>query len=290
MADQKVQYRSGEKAVFCPGCGDFGVAAAITKAMTDLGRERHNMMVVTGIGCSSSIANQFSTYVVHGIHGRLIPIASGAKLANHELTVIGAGGDGDGYGIGVGHLIHAARRNLDITYVVMNNEIYGLTTGQASPTSFVGMKTKTTPNGVIEMPINPITLALSAGATYVARGFSGDPNHLSALIKNGILHRGFSLIDVFSPCVTFNHDNTYDWYRPRVYKLDEAGHDPSDLGKAFARAHELDVGVEKIPIGLFYETQRATYEDLEPSMQDGPVAKKAPPTKEEIYAMLDKYR
>jgi len=276
--------------VFCPGCGDYGVAASLIKAMTELGRERHNMLVATGIGCSSSIANQFSTYVVHSIHGRSLPIGTGAKLANHELTVICAGGDGDGYGIGLGHFIHAARRNLDITYVVMNNEIYGLTTGQASPTSFIGMKTKTTPNGVIETPINPISLAISAGATYVARGFSGDPNHLATLIKNGVLHKGFSLIDVFSPCVTFNHDNTYDWFRPRVYKLEEAGHDAGNIGKALERARELDVGTDRIPIGLFYETQKPTYDDLELSIKQGPIARRSAPTKDEVLALLEKYR
>jgi 2-oxoglutarate ferredoxin oxidoreductase subunit beta len=290
MADQKIQYKSDQKAVFCPGCGDYGVTASIIKAMTELGRERHNMLVVTGIGCSSSIANQFNTYVVHSIHGRSLPVGTGAKLANHELTVLCAGGDGDGYGIGVGHLIHAARRNLDLTYVVMNNEIYGLTTGQASPTSFVGMKTKTTPSGVIEAPINPMTLAISAGATYVARGFAGDPNHLSTLIKNGMLHKGFSIIDVFSPCVTFNHDNTYDWFRPRVYKLEESGHDPSDIKKAFDRARELDIGTDHIPIGLFYETQRPTYDDLEMSLKDGPIAKKEAPSKETVLGLLEKYR
>jgi 2-oxoglutarate ferredoxin oxidoreductase subunit beta len=286
----KKQYKSMEKAVFCPGCGDYGVTASIVKAMTEVGKELNNMLVVTGIGCSSSIANQFNTYVVHSIHGRAVPIASGAKLANNDLTVLVAGGDGDGFGIGVGHLIHAARRNIDITYVVMNNEIYGLTTGQASPTSFIGMKTKTTPNGVIENPINPLTLAISAGATYVARGFSGDPNHLATLIKNGMQHKGFALIDVFSPCVTFNHDNTYDWYRPKVYKLEEAGHDPSNIAKALEKAREIDISVDRLPIGLFYQAQRPTYEDLELSIKDGPVAKRQAPQKEEILDILEKYQ
>ena len=291
MADQvKIQYKSTEKAVFCPGCGDFGVTASTIKALTELQIDKSKVMVVTGIGCSSSIANQFATYGIHGLHGRLVPIASGAKLANPELTVIGMGGDGDGYGIGVGHLIHAARRNLDITYIVMNNEIYGLTTGQTSPTSFFGTKTKSTPFGAIENPINPISLALSAGATYVARGFSGDPNHLAKLIKDGITHKGFALIDVFSPCVTFNHTNTYDWYRPKVYKLEEKAHDPSNFNKAMAEAMQMDIDINKIPIGLFYRAEKASYEDLDVTEKMGAVAKMQPPSKDEVRQIMDAYK
>jgi 2-oxoglutarate/2-oxoacid ferredoxin oxidoreductase subunit beta len=290
MADQKIQYKSTEKAVFCPGCGDFGVTASMIKALTELGIEKSKVMVVTGIGCSSSIANQFATYGIHGLHGRLVPIASGAKLANPELTVIGAGGDGDGYGIGVGHLIHAARRNLDITYVIMNNEIYGLTTGQASPTSFMGTKTKSSPFGVIESPINPISLALSAGATYVARGFSGDPNHLATLIKNGIMHKGFAIIDVFSPCVTFNHTNTYEWFRPRIYKLEEKAHDTGSISQAMERAIEMDIDTNKIPIGLFYKVQKATYEDLDVTKAEGAVSKMSAPTKETMNEIMGQYK
>ena len=229
---QKQVYTSTNKPIWCPGCGDFGVFASISKALTELNIEKRNVAIVSGIGCSSAMPHSFSTYGVHSLHGRLLPVASGIKLANSELTVIGTGGDGDGYGIGGGHLLHTARRNLDMTYIIMDNETYGLTTGQTSPTALLGHKTKSTPFGVIEMPINPIAFAISAGATYVARGFSGDPAHLSQLIKGGIEHKGFALIDVFSPCVTFNHDNTFDWFRPRIYKLESEGHDPLNHSKA----------------------------------------------------------
>src|SRR6266581_3615951 len=188
-------------------------------------------------------------------------------------VVIVSGGDGDGYGIGVGHFIHAMRRNIDITYLVMNNQIYGLTTGQASPTSEKGMKTKSTPiAGVIENPVDPISLALASGATYVARGFSGDVKGMSELVKNGITHHGFSLIDCMSPCVTYNKVNTYDFFRERVYDLQKEGHDPSDMKTAFAKAIEWPfVQRDRIPLGLFYRTEDVpTYEDLEPALKKGP--------------------
>lgn len=287
----KQNLASGVKPIWCPGCGDFGVYAAITKALTELGIEKQNVVIVSGIGCSSSMPQPFSTYGIHSLHGRLLPVASGAKLANHGLTVIGTGGDGDGYGIGVGHLIHTARRNIDLTYIVMDNETYGLTTGQTSPTALMGHKTKSTPFGAIEMPVNPLALALSSGATYVARGFSGDIAHLSELIKNGIQHKGFSLIDVFSPCVTFNHDNTYDWFRPRIYKLDQSNHNPSNLVDALAKAVEdSQTNWQKIPIGLFYQAQKPTYEELDITLKNGPLIKQALPTKEQVLKILEESR
>ena len=194
-----------------------------------LGIEPKDLLVVSGIGCSSNFR----------VHSRLRRAqsarprgggAEGIKLANHGLNVVITGGDGDGYGIGIGHFIHAMRRNIDMTYIVMNNQIYGLTTGQASPTTMKDMRTKSTPRGNAEMPINPIALAMVSGATYVARGFSGEPEHMADLIAGGIAHRGFSLIDVFSPCVTYNKLNTYPWFKERVYKLeDEAGYDVTTL-------------------------------------------------------------
>ncbi len=290
MVEEKINYRSTIKSVFCPGCGDHSVTASVTKALGELALEKSKVMVVTGIGCSSQIASQFSTYGIHGLHGRALPIASGAKLANPDLTVLVMGGDGDGYGIGVGHMIHTARRNLNLTYVVMNNEIYGLTVGQASPTSFMGEKTKSTPFGVIENPVNPLLLALSAGATYVARGFSGDPNHLAGLIKGGIQHKGFSIIDVFSPCVTFNHTNTYDWYRPRIYKLEDRGHDPSNFDKAVTALREMDLDQSHIPLGVFYKTDRPTYEELDMCDKGSNIMKMEAPTKETVQKILDGYR
>src|SRR5881397_2408916 len=200
MALELQQYKSETKPDWCPGCGDFAVLNALTRALQILQLPPWEVLIVSGIGCSSNLPGYLSTYGYHGLHGRAVPVATGAKLANPELTVIVSGGDGDGYGIGVGHFIHAMRRNLDLTYLVMNNQIYGLTTGQASPTSEKGMKTKSTPiAGVIENPVDPISLALASGATYVARGFSGDVKGMSELVKNGITHHGFSLIDCMSP-------------------------------------------------------------------------------------------
>jgi 2-oxoglutarate ferredoxin oxidoreductase subunit beta len=290
-ATAKQVYASGVKPIWCPGCGDFGVFAAITKALTDLKVDKSNAMIVSGIGCSSAMPQTFSAYGMHSLHGRLLPNASGARLANHDLTVIGAGGDGDGYGIGVGHLIHTARRNINMTYIVMNNETYGLTTGQTSPTAAMGRKSKSTPFGSIEMPVNPLALAISSGATYVARGFSGDVAHLTEMIKGAIQHKGFSLVDVFSPCVTFNHDNTYEWFRPRIYKLEAANHDPSNLVLAFGKAVEdSQTNWEKIPIGVFYKVDKPTYEELDITLKNGPLIKQPLPTKEQVLKALEENR
>ena len=287
----KQNFASGIKPIWCPGCGDFGVHAGIVKALQEIGVEKEKVAIVSGIGCSSSMPHPFSTYGVHSLHGRLLPVASGMKLANDDLTVIGTGGDGDGYGIGVGHLIHTARRNIDITYIVMNNEIYGLTTGQTSPTSLMGAKTKSTPFGSIENPENPVGIAISAGATYVARAFSGDPMHMATLIKNGILHKGFSIIDVFSPCVTFNNLNTYDWFRSRVYKLDQAGHDPSDKAKAMEKSFEAEENNwEKIPIGLFYKEEKPTYSSMDMTLQKGALINQPMPTKQQLGEIMEEYK
>jgi 2-oxoglutarate ferredoxin oxidoreductase subunit beta len=261
--------KSDTKPTWCPGCGDFSVLAAVEMALKRLQVPSHNVAVVSGIGCSSNLPHFLSSYGFHAIHGRALPVAEGIRWANHGLTVIATGGDGDGFGIGAGHFVHTMRRNVDLTYVTMDNQIYGLTTGQASPTSMMGQKTKSTPNGVIERPVDPIALALASGATYVARGFSGDVKHLADLIANGIQHRGFSFVDVFSPCVTYNKLNTFDFFRQRVYKLETSGHDPTNIGLAFQRAIEWG---EKIPIGLFYKVDYPTYEDLEEVLSAGPLA------------------
>ncbi len=254
---------------WCPGCGDFGVLKSLKMALIELGIRPHEVLVVSGIGCSSNLPGFIHAYGVHSLHGRALPVATGAKLANHNLHVVVTGGDGDGYGIGMCHFIHAMRRNLNLTYIVMNNQIYGLTTGQASPTTMKEMRTLTTPRGNVELPINPMALGISAGATYVARGFSGDPAQLTRLFAGGIAHRGFALIDVFSPCVTFNKVNTYPWFKERVYKLeDEAGYDPADVTAAIERSHEWG---ERIPVGLFYKDEQPIYEDSEPAFRNGPL-------------------
>jgi len=264
-------YESVVEPDWCPGCGDFGVLRALEIAAGKLGIEPKDLMVVSGIGCSSNLPGFIHAYGVHSLHGRAVAVATGVKLANHHLNVVITGGDGDGYGIGIGHFIHAMRRNLNLTYIVMNNQIYGLTTGQASPTTMKEVRTKSTPLGNVEAPINPVALALVSGATYVARGFSGENKHLADLIAGGIAHKGFSLIDVFSPCVTYNKINTYEYFRKRVYKLEaEAGYDAANVEPALARSFEWG---ERIPIGVFYRDQQPTYEDREPALKNGPLVK-----------------
>ena len=253
---------------WCPGCGDFGVLAAVQKALVELQIPNHQVATVSGIGCSSNFPGFINTYGMHTLHGRSLPVASGLKLANHELTVLVTGGDGDGFGIGCGHFVHAMRRNINLTYMVLDNQIYGLTTGQTSPTSRIGMKTKSNPYGNMDTPVNPITLALSAGATFVGRGFSGDQKHLTELIKQAIQHKGFSFLDVFSPCVTYNKDNTFQWFRPRVKKLeDNAEYDATNWVGAMEKA---TVWGDEIPIGRFYErTDLPTLEETEPVLDAG---------------------
>jgi 2-oxoglutarate ferredoxin oxidoreductase subunit beta len=259
---------------WCPGCGDFGVLNVLQKACAELEIQPQELLVVSGIGCSSNLPGFFRSYGVHSLHGRALPFATGAKLANHHLTVLATGGDGDGYGIGLNHFIQAMRRNINLTYIVMNNEIYGLTTGQTSPTSEQGMVTKSTPGGNLENMLNPLALALASGCGYIARGFSGDPKHLLKLYMDGIQYPGFALIDVFSPCVTFNKQNTYHWFRDRVYRLEDKGHDATSFPLAMERAMEWGT---KLPIGLFYRNPnpRPSLDQVDPALADGPLVGKA---------------
>ncbi len=263
----KDSYKGKVHPDWCPGCGDFSVLSALQAALFELGLKPHQVVVISGIGCSSNLPGFLNAYGMHTLHGRSLAVGTGVKLGNHELKVICVGGDGDGYGIGGNHFLHTMRRNLDLTYIVMDNQIYGLTTGQLSPTSIKGMKTKTSPHGSIENPINPIPLAMVGGATYVARGFSGKQKHLVELMKGAIQHKGFALVDVFSPCVTYNKDNTYQFFNPRVKLLEEQGHDPTDFHKALDKGY---LWGDEIPIGLFWQrTDLPTLEDLEPVLHDG---------------------
>jgi 2-oxoglutarate ferredoxin oxidoreductase subunit beta len=205
----------------------------------------------------------------NSLHGRALPVAIGAKLANSELTVIAIGGDGDGYGEGGNHFLHAIRRNHDMTYLVHDNQVYGLTKGQASPTSDEGFVTKTTPEGSGH-PMNPIGLAIMGGATFVARGFAGDIDHLAGLIQQAIQHKGFALIDILQPCVSFNHKNTYQWYQERVYKLEEDRYDPTDKRQVRAKAEEWG---DRIPIGVIHREERTTFEEGQPALKNGPLVK-----------------
>jgi 2-oxoglutarate/2-oxoacid ferredoxin oxidoreductase subunit beta len=272
---------------WCPGCGDFGVLASIQAALAELNISPHKVGIVSGIGCSSNLPGFINCYGMHTLHGRALAVATGLKLANHELTVIATGGDGDGFGIGGNHFVHSARRNIDITYIVMDNQIYGLTTGQLSPTARKGMITKTSPQGSIENPINPIPLAMAAGATYVARGYTGKPKQLTELVKGAIQHKGFALVDVFSPCVTFNKVNTYQFFNPRVKLLEEQRHDPGDFHAAMDKGYEWD---EAIYCGLFWKRDDLpSLEEQDPAIQDGggPIAyRKLGLSKEQQDALL----
>lgn len=254
------EFRNNVKPNWCPGCGDFSIQAAIQRAAANVGLEPEDLAVISGIGCSGRISGYINAYGLHGIHGRALPIAQGVKLANRELTVIASGGDGDGFAIGMGHTVHAIRRNLNITYIVMDNQIYGLTKGQTSPRSAEGFKTKSTPEGSIESTLSPLEIAMSAGATFVAQSFSSDLKQLTALIEAGIKHEGFSLINVFSPCVTFNKINTYDWFKENIVNLEQfPDYDPANRIAAMNKIMETN----GMLTGLIYQnTQRKSYEDM----------------------------
>lgn len=253
-------FRNSVKPNWCPGCGDFSVQAAIQRAVANVGIEPHELAVISGIGCSGRISGYINSYGVHGIHGRALPIAQGVKMANKNLTVLAAGGDGDGYAIGTNHTVHAIRRNIDITYIVMDNHIYGLTKGQTSPRSDFGFKTKSTPKGSIESSLHAMEMALTVGATFVAQSFSSDLKELTALIEAGIQHKGFSMINVFSPCVTYNKVNTYDWFKENLVKLsDIEGYDPSN------RSQAMQVLMEHhgLVTGLIYQNkEQKSYQEL----------------------------
>lgn len=250
---------------WCPGCGNFGIWAALKAAFTKLGFSPDEFAIIYGIGCSGNMNDFLWANSFHALHGRAIPVAVGVKLANHKLPVVVVAGDGDCYGEGGNHLLHAARGNHDITVVIHDNRVYGLTTGQVAPTALTGFKAKSTPSGIIETPVNPLALALTQGATFVAQGFSGEINHLTDLIADGINHRGFSLINVFQPCITFNHVTTYPWYRERVYKLDENNHNPADKKKALDKSMETE---DKLPIGIIYKEERPVYTDSLPQLKE----------------------
>lgn len=252
---------------WCPGCGDFGVLNSLQRACAELGLMPHEILNISGIGCSSNFPGYFNAYGMHTLHGRGLAVATGAKLGNHELNVIVTAGDGDGYGIGGNHFTHTARRNVDLTYIVMNNQVYGLTTGQVSPTGRMGMKTKSTPFGSVEGPINPLTAAIMNGATFVARGYSADIKQLTQLMKDAIQHRGFALLDIFSPCTTFNLENSYPFFKERVKKLEDVNHDVTDWKAACERAMEWG---DTIYTGLFLKIEGVpTLGELEPVLKKG---------------------
>jgi 2-oxoglutarate ferredoxin oxidoreductase subunit beta len=255
---------------WCPGCGNFGILMAFKKALIELGIKREEAMLVSGIGCHGKMVNYVNINGFHGIHGRVLPLATGIKLANPRLTVVGFAGDSDQYNEGWGHFAHTIRQNIDMTLIVHDNMVLGLTTGQATSTSQQGFKSKSTPFGVIPPMLNPVAHALVSNGTFVARGFSGDMLHLKGLMVEAIKHRGFAFIDVFQPCVSFNYLNTYDWFSQRVYKLEEEDHDVTDHKKALEKAFEWG---DRIPIGIFYKKERPIYRDSLPQVKDEKLTK-----------------
>ena len=272
MVSNLADYKSNIHNDWCPGCGDFGILNAIQMALADIDIPRYKIAIFSGIGCSGKTPHYINTNGIHTLHGRVLPFAQGAKLSNPELTVVAVGGDGDGLGIGVGHLVNAGRRNIDLTYIIFNNAVYGLTKGQASPTLKLGLKTKSLPQANINNAINPISLALISGFTFIGRGYAYDIKHLKELIKKAINHKGLSILDVLQPCPTYNDINTKEWFqgidnidintnrsKPRIYKLEDTGYngivqDPLQTSEIMAnvitRSMEWD---DKIPIGLFYQ-------------------------------------
>lgn len=275
-------FKTGCLPTWCPGCGDFGIWMALKNALVELGIGPDDALLIYGIGCHGNMYSWMRTYAVEGLHGRTLPLAQGAKLANHTVPVIAIAGDGDCLGEGGNHFIHAAKRNPDITVLIHDNQVYGLTTGQASPTAKDKLKTKSTPDGVVEAPVNPLTLALVSGATFVARGFAGDMPGLTKLIAQAVRHKGFSVVDILQPCVTFNHVHTYQWYRSRLYQLEPATHRLAAIEKA------LEWG-DKIPVGVFYEEKAPTSEDHEPALAAGPLAQQ-PLGITDLESLLSEFR
>lgn len=259
----------GQTPAWCPGCGNFSILKAFVEALVELGIEPRQFTIVSGIGQGAKLPHYLKCNTFNGLHGRTLPVATGMKLANHEMRVIVVAGDGDCYGEGGNHLLHAMRRNIGLKLFVHNNQIYGLTKGQASPTSMEGMKTKNQPFGVFSEQLNPMALAVALDCSFVARGFAGEPDHLKGLMKEAMGHKGFSLVDILQPCVTFNKINTYEWYRQRVYHI-EAEYNPEDRAEAFKKALEWG---ERIPLGILYRNNRPVYEERIPVIKDIPLVR-----------------
>lgn len=256
----------GQKPAWCPGCGNFAILSTLKKALADLNMEPHQFAIVSGIGQGAKLPHYLPCNLFNGLHGRSLPVATGLKLANHDLTVLAVAGDGDCYGEGGNHLLHAIRRNVNITLFVHNNQVYALTKGQASPTTMAGKVTKTQPFGNPSEPLNPLALAIALDCSFVARAFAGASGlpFLQEIMKEAILHNGFALVDILQNCVSFNKENTFHWYKDRVYRLEE-GYDPVDRVEAFRRSLEWG---QKIPTGIFYRNERETCEQRLPPIRE----------------------
>ncbi len=275
----------GQTPSWCPGCGNFSILKSFKDTMAELGLEPHQFMVVSGIGQAAKLPHYTQCNTFNGLHGRALPVATGIRLANHTMPVIVTTGDGDCYGEGGNHLLAAMRRNINVKCFVHDNQIYGLTKGQPSPTTGEGMVTKNTPLGVISEQFNPMALAVAMDCSFAARGYAADAGHLKGLMKEALGHKGFSLLDILQPCVTFNKVNTYEWYKQRVYHI-EADYNPEDRKAAFAKALEWG---DRIPLGVIYRNHRPTYEERVPMIKDRPLvhqafdAKKIEGTLKEFY-------
>ena len=265
-------FKSDKQPTWCPGCGDFGTMNGMMKALAETGNDPDNTFVVAGIGCSGKIGTYMHSYALHGVHGRALPVGTGVKIANPDLEVMVAGGDGDGYSIGAGHFVHAVRRNVDMTYVVMDNRIYGLTKGQFSPTSREDFETSTSPDGTNQQPVTPLALALAAGGTFIAQSFSSDSQRHAEIVQEAIEHDGFGFVNVYSPCVTFNDVDTYDYFRDAIVDVgdDDFGHDRTD----YDDAKDLILDRDKEYQGVIYQDESSvgyeTREGVEEPMTDIP--------------------
>jgi len=261
-------YESSYKNQWCPGCGNFGILAAMKDALVSLGILPRDLLIVSGIGQAAKTPHFLNCNMFHALHGRALPLATGAKLANHDLKILVNSGDGDCYGEGGNHFMHAIRRNVDLTLLVHNNKTYGLTKGQASPTSDLGMITPLQPHGVISEPFNGLAVALSLGAGFAARGFSGNREHLSRLIQAGMKYKGFALIDILQPCVSFNRVNTFDWYKQRVYDLSDEGYITDNLENGLKLVR---LWGDRIPIGIFYQKEKPIFTERIETLKQGPL-------------------
>jgi 2-oxoglutarate ferredoxin oxidoreductase subunit beta len=269
MMVKRKDFDGRENPTWCQGCGNHAILNAIKMALAENGIAPHEILIVTGIGCGSKLPHYLKVNGFHTLHGRSLAVATGARLANHGLPVMTVHGDGDGYGEGLSHFLNAVRRNVNIVDVVQDNRIYGLTKGQYSPTSEQGKRTPTSPEGAIEQPVQPLAMALSAGATFVARGYSGELRQLAWLIGEALQHPGYALVDVLQPCVSFNRNYAYDFYGPRVYKLEEEEYDPTDRTAAWEKAFEWN---DRIPIGILYRGELIpSYEEQVPALKAGPL-------------------
>ncbi|PSP37582.1 2-oxoacid ferredoxin oxidoreductase [Halobacteriales archaeon SW_8_65_20] len=255
-----VDFKSDKQPTWCPGCGDFGTMNGMMKALANTGSSPDDTFVVAGIGCSGKIGTYMHSYALHGVHGRALPVGTGVKMANPDLEVMVAGGDGDGYSIGAGHFVHAVRRNVDMTYVVMDNRIYGLTKGQFSPTSREDFETSTSPDGTHQQPINPLALAMAAGGSFIAQSFSSDAQRHAEIVQEAVEHDGFGFVNVFSPCVTFNDVDTYDYFRDALQDVGDSDHDPTDYDAAKEKILDRDTEYQ----GVLYRDESSTpYNELE---------------------------